>query len=290
MLPALSKQNKIILAKFIDKGVGTLSFSKFGQILASYGLGVRREHYVYLSPAEKRDLAKLFELEIGEIEFFSDFNENADRVEMQGSSVDEKLSKLAVTVNDIRMFSFSGKYHINSESFVLPPNSNLTMHYNDVTTIEHDIIVVCENLTPFIQLGGYRRLLPQELTDALFIYRGNGTSVSGVYKLCNKVPNKIIAMTDLDPAGIVIANTIPNVSAVLYPKSSSLEQTSSLKHQNKLWDKQHRFIDSAKEYSIKNELYSLFKYLENKSAGVTQEAFFSSNLNLELFNLRNVEF
>ncbi len=281
MLQTLSKQNKIILAKFIDKGVGTLSFSKFGKALSTYGLGVRREHYVYLTFTEKKDLTKLFELEIGEIEFFSDFNEEADRIEMQGNSIDEKLSKLAVTINDIRMFSFNGKYHINNEAFSLPSNANLTMHYEEVTSIEHEIIVICENLTPFIQLGDYRELLPQELSNALFIYRGNGTSISGVYKLCNKMPNKIIAMTDLDPAGIVIANTIPRVSAVLYPYIDSLRQSISIKHQKKLWDKQQRFVDAAKDYSDNNEVSTLFKYIENKSAGITQEAIFSANLGLK---------
>jgi hypothetical protein len=287
MLQTLSKQNKIILAKFIDKGVGTLSFSKFGKALSTYGLGVRREHYVYLTLTEKKDLTKLFELEIGEIEFFSDFNEEADRIEMQGNSIDEKLSKLTVTINDIRMFSFNGKYHINNETFSLPSNANLTMHYEEVTSVEHESIVICENLTPFIQLGDYRELLPQELSNALFIYRGNGTSVSGVYKLCNKMSNKIIAMTDLDPAGIVIASTIPNVSAALYPHINILRQSPLLKHQKKLWVKQQRFVDAAKEYSDNNEISQLFKYIENKSVGITQEAMFVANLKFKKINVRN---
>jgi hypothetical protein len=281
MLQTLSKQNKIILAKFIDKGVGTLSFNKFGKVLSTYGLGVRREHYVYLTLTEKKDLTKLFELEIGEIEFFSNFNEEADRIEMQENSIDEKLSKLAVTINDIRMFSFSGEYHINGKTFDLPSNANLTMHYEEVTSVEHEIIVICENLTPFIQLGHYKELLPQELANALFIYRGNGSSVSGVYKLCNKMQNKIIAMTDLDPAGIVIANTIPKVSAVLYPNIDNLRHSISLKHQSKLWEKQQKFVNAAEEYSDDSELALYFKYLEAKAAGITQEAFFAANLDLK---------
>ncbi|MCF6459174.1 hypothetical protein [Pseudoalteromonas sp. MMG024] len=286
MLQALSKQSKITLAKFLDKGVGRLSFNKFGKVLSSYGLGTRREHYVYLTRAEKNDLAKLFELEIGEIEFFSEFNEESDRIELQGSSIDEKLSRIAVTLNDIRMLSFNGKYQINDQIFELPLNANLTMHYNEITSINHKVIVICENLTPFIQLGRYRNLLPTELIDALFIYRGNGSSVSGVYKLCNKLSNKVVAMTDLDPSGIVIANTIPNVSAVLYPQIDCLNHSTSLKHQKTLWNKQQRFIDSAEKYSARNETSLLFDYIKDKSIGVTQEAMFSAKLNLRLFFIK----
>ena len=281
MLQSLTIHNQTLLAQYLFKGVGRLPFKKFNEVLSHYGLGSRRQDSVYLSQQEKDDLSKLFELEVGNIEFYSQYDKNINRIEMQKHSVSEKASGLNISVNDIRMFTFNPSYRLNGEVVSALQHSQLIMQYESIYSIEHDAIVVCENLEPFIQLENFRELFPNFLSNALFIYRGNGTAVSGVHKLCERATNTIYVMSDLDPSGIVIANTIPNASFALYPCIDSIEQRTLLKLQPKLWSEQQQFVDAAKRYSKNNDLETLFNFLQKKSAGITQEAMFAERLKLE---------
>ena len=246
MLQNLNLSKKILLAKYLNKGLGTLAYSKFSDLLSVYGLGTRKQQSLYLTLPERNELKKLFELKIGEIEFFALYDNSLNRIDIKRHSVSDKVSSQSVTINDVRMFTLDSVFNVNDTTTPLLSNANLIMQYEDITSIEHDVIVICENLTPFIQLQKYQDLLPSELTNALFIYRGNGSSVSGVYKLCKRVTSTVYVMADLDLSGLVITNTIPNARYALYPMIEALSDANALLHQENLWQDQQQFFNAAK--------------------------------------------
>lgn len=284
MLQRLNKRQLEYLAKYIDDQASTLPFKSFGALLQEMGFGIKRQQNLYLNEKERTDLANLFKRQVGEPKAILNNNDRANRIDTQKDILFEKHGNQAVAKNDIRMFSFSGVYACNGREYSLPTNGNLVLQGDTIKSIEHEIVVVCENLTTFINLYQFKSLLPASMTDALFIYRGQASSIQSVYQLLIKLNNRVVAMTDLDLAGIVISSTIPNVSAWLFPNIDKIKDMKKYNAQSLLWDNQIQFSASAKQYCEDHNM-PFYLLLENEQAGLTQEAMFAHRLNLETFEI-----
>ena len=83
----------------------------------------------------------------------------------------------------------------------------------------HSVLVV-ENLDCFDQV--HRFLLPDDLGDALVLYRGHGAATRGIRQLLQCLPASVpvVVFPDYDPAGLVIAATMTGASHMLVPQLS----------------------------------------------------------------------
>ncbi|RKT42843.1 DUF7281 domain-containing protein [Thiocapsa rosea] len=78
-------------------------------------------------------------------------------------------------------------------------------------------VVVIENLDSFDDWYAFRS--PPELADALVIYRGHGGLARGTRNLLSVLPESVTVTVfpDWDPAGLLIARTLPRADALLVP-------------------------------------------------------------------------
>ncbi|CRI66262.1 conserved hypothetical protein [Thiocapsa sp. KS1] len=78
-------------------------------------------------------------------------------------------------------------------------------------------VVVIENLDSFDDWHAFRS--PAELADALVLYRGHGGLARGARNLLSILPERVpvTIFSDWDPAGLLIALTLPRADALLVP-------------------------------------------------------------------------
>ncbi|MBD7977476.1 DUF7281 domain-containing protein [Serpens gallinarum] len=79
-------------------------------------------------------------------------------------------------------------------------------------------VLVVENLDCFDQI--HRFALPDNLHDALVLYRGHGAATRGTRQLLQRLPSAVpvVVFPDYDPAGLVIAATLPHANHLLVPQ------------------------------------------------------------------------
>jgi hypothetical protein len=106
-------------------------------------------------------------------------------------------------------------------------------------------VLVIENLDSFDDWYAFRT--PAELADALVLYRGHGGLARGTRNLLAVLPENIpvTVFPDWDPAGLLIARTLPRADALLVPV---LNETLLAKGSPEHFAGQHRearHLDSA---------------------------------------------
>ena len=100
----------------------------------------------------------------------------------------------------------------------LPAGCALRVSLDQLDVAAIGIVLVVENLDCFDQV--HRFALPEQLRDALVIYRGHSASTGGNRQLLQRLPAAIpvVVFADYDPAGLVIAATLPHASHLLVPQ------------------------------------------------------------------------
>ncbi|TWX73764.1 DUF4230 domain-containing protein [Colwellia sp. C1TZA3] len=284
MLQLLTKPQKTTLAKLLKKRAGTLPLPQFMSVHSSYGLGTIAGKSLRLSSQDFSELTLLFNKEIGSIDGFLMAKQALNRIEVSGFVHNEKQHTTAVMNNDIRIASLNGEIKVNDKVTSIPEYTSMTFQYHDIQTIEHDCVVVCENLQVFISLITIKPLLPESVQKALFIYRGHGKALGGVYRLCQRLSCPVIGMTDLDPKGIEIAYTLPRASACLYPNLETLKAFDLNTGRSDLWQAQANAILTAQRLSASSQQISaLLEHLKNRASCYTQEILANQQARLELY-------
>ncbi|WP_341501446.1 hypothetical protein [Gallaecimonas sp. GXIMD4217] len=99
----------------------------------------------------------------------------------------------------------------------LPPEASLRLPLSSLALDRIARVLVIENLDTFdLWRPG---LGPDGLADALVLYRGHRGLAAGSKRLLQELPatGQVIVFTDLDPAGLRIAHTLPRADALLVP-------------------------------------------------------------------------
>ncbi|QDO85700.1 hypothetical protein FM037_23595 [Shewanella psychropiezotolerans] len=137
---------------------------------------------------------------------------------------------------------------ISAECSLRVPLGEITkLLESQAQTMTH--IVIVENLDVFDCWDGFS--VEAALKHALVVYRGHNSLAKGVKGLLQRLPNRIevVAFVDVDPAGIQIALTTPNVTQILAPdiqelsliiKSSSSSEDFDMQHQQVKYMQQHQ--------------------------------------------------
>lgn len=142
---------------------------------------------------------------------------DGSRIEVARSSTDDKLATqrpgdhyiLAKTAAGPMPWAGLGQ---------LPQGSSLRLHLDQLDRTGLSSVVVIENLDCFD--SWHRFQLPGEMANILTLYRGHDALAKGVRNLLMSLSSecRVIVFPDLDPAGLQIAHTTPNVSDLLLPK------------------------------------------------------------------------
>ena len=136
-----------------------------------------------------------------------------DRIQAASQAIDEKL---APQRPDDGFVLAKGVLPVPLPALPTGCSLRVALDQLDVAAIGH--VLVVENLDCFDQI--HRFLLPDNLGDALVLYRGHGAATRGTRQLLQRLPATVpvVVFADYDPAGLVIAATLPQASQLLVPQ------------------------------------------------------------------------
>lgn len=154
----------------------------------------------------------------------SAFNQMS-RAEVSQLSGNEKDTSRPVRVGRVAIKSLPGRPLLFSSGEVhLPPGANLDVSMEWIAANSlHESVLVIENWECFERSHEVGLLLEVD-GNPLVVYRGDKDvySTAHSYALLKVLKRPVIAFVDFDPAGILIAKTLPYFEAMLVPSDEVL--------------------------------------------------------------------
>lgn len=190
----------------------------------------------------------------------------------------EKFTRKKVRDFRVAVKSLPGRpLLLGGESIQLPPGSNLDIEWGAlIEQSGHDEILVIENWTNF-EKTAKTPLLNDVPGNPLVLYRGDpiyGNQYAAALVKALKKP--VTAFVDYDPAGLVIANSLPGLKKMLCPQEDKLHGLFQRLKTNV--DNQERFIRQKSESihclaMLSNpQLKSLWKMFDGYGVALPQES------------------
>ncbi|KHO65906.1 hypothetical protein [Pseudomonas flexibilis] len=136
-----------------------------------------------------------------------------DRIQAATQAIDEKLAPQRPDDGFVL-----AKGALPAPLPALPTGCALRVALDQLEVAAIGSVLVVENLDCFDQI--HRFQLPDNLGDALVLYRGHGAATRGTRQLLQRLPVSVpvVVFADYDPAGLVIAATLPQASHLLVPQ------------------------------------------------------------------------
>ncbi len=252
------------------------------EIHQEYALGQLANGKIILVANDKQQLRELVRCELGvdlSQHRVSDFN-NLHREQALALGNNEKLAGLAVKRNRLAIKALPNqRININQQSYSLPPFAHLDIALENINQVGHDCILVIENYRCFDRLDGMRFQLTERFSQPLVVYRGDKEYRCSQFLQQTKLP--VLAMTDIDPAGLIIAQSLPYVVALVAPELSVLESILINKDvANPTLYSKHANYHSALERSEQLTIRQFWQLLKRYQAGVVQEHWLNADVEL----------
>ncbi len=204
-------------------------------------------------------------------------------------ALDEKIAGQTVKKDRLAIKTLVGMVlKINGYAYSLPSCGYLDMALADITSTAHHCIVLIENYRCFDRLGNMQLDLPDQYADPLVLFRGdNYYSENTVRQFLTKVNLPVLTMADLDPRGLVIAQSFPNVVGLIAPCLADLAALfqDKQKANPKLYEKQLAGCQNAVVTSPHALIRHLWEMMKAHQAGIVQEYWLQANCELVVHSL-----
>lgn len=172
------------------------------QIHQTYGVGRVSGRRLLLDAEERRALRSLAERHAGWDPHVAGNKVQGSRAVLAASTRDEKLAREPVARNLVLVSAPSGEILLGDTVQSVLPGCMLTVP-SELLAGQRRIIVV-ENLQAMLDASRY--VLPEELIEVPFVFRGSPQfSIGAVVNLAKRVP-EVYYFPDADPQGLVNAN------------------------------------------------------------------------------------
>lgn len=192
-----------------------------------YNLGVRQGSSLVFNDAHKAEIGRILKGELGidPASTTADSWKGLDRAESLMLAKNEKLTSRTVGGGRLRVKTLSGSVlRVAGGSWSLPDRADLGLDLSAVigSEIGHDALLIVENLQTFDDIHTVGSEVMDNLSahDPLVIYRGDtqgGARADAVHALVSGTDLPVIAFVDFDPAGLIIASSLPRLDRVLAP-------------------------------------------------------------------------
>ena len=116
---------------------------------------------------------------------------------------------------------------LNGQVLFLPPRCHLDLDFDEAKTLsDHDWIVVVENWECFNDIHIAASALNFPGANPLVVWRGDTseTRIDAMLAFLEQLSQPVAAFVDYDPAGLVIAGSLPRLSMIVTPSEQELEQ------------------------------------------------------------------
>ena len=251
-----------------------------------YNIGQKQGIKLKVTSQDKDELVALVKLatgvDLGQISV-ADFAA-MNREEALSVALDEKMAGQAVKKDRLAIKTLEGHtLKINGESFSLPGCGYLDMALADITGTAHHCILLIENYRCFDNLENMQLNLPDQYADPLVLFRGdNYYSENTVRQFLAQLILPVLVMADLDPKGLVIAQSFPNVIGLIAPCLADLEVLlkDKQKASPKLYEKQLAGCQNALSSSPHALIRHLWRMMKTHQAGIVQEYWLQADCEL----------
>ncbi len=221
----------------------------------------------------------------------------ANRLEVAKHHHNEKLAKNPVSHDHILLNCPNKILRLNHQTIQLQsefiPNAGMMCLSSGITRIDHDAIVVVENLAIMQLCSAFK--LPSLCQDALWVYRGDhktGARIDACHDLLNRfgTDKDVIVFSDMDPKGLEIALTV-HADYWLGPESSTWDNCFKSKQASRSgYDKQGMamaFLLNKRDAGFLTELFSeLVSRMKNERSSYRQEHCYAHDVRLSLFPIK----
>jgi len=166
---------------------------------------------------------------------------------------------------------------LDGEALRTPAGSYLVVTPEVGVRITCDRLLFVENLETFRQLEHYDWINYQGLA-VLAVYRGDSTLSTGeAVDLVRQRPERIWAFVDFDPAGLLIANSLPGerLERIVAPELAWLRQASKTSRGRQLFADQEQKCRKALDSAQHPNVRAMWDELLALRGAVTQERMLS---------------
>lgn len=234
------------------------------------GIGELSPKHLTLSPKDHDVLRNWFKLESGTDPLNT--NIHGDRLDVANVTRDEKWSSEAVFSGMVKVNAATGVIPLKQGDAVTPAGTLLEVNSSDLDMERIKRVVMVEN--GIIARHWHRSCFPSDLSDAVMIYRGNGSNeTKTVRKWIEHLPPTImkIGYLDFDPAGIGIAIDY-KMDAILIPASLSDPLLDGFNNKPECYETQMSARPRLGE-QLPDSLKETWAWMtaENRKCAVTQE-------------------
>lgn len=276
-----------------DKQVFPLNKS-WGYLHQHYNIGQTQGNTLKVTPQDKDELVAVVKLEAGiDLEQISvaDFS-TMNREAALSFALDEKIAGQAVKKDHLAIKALTGMaLKINGLSCSLPNCGHLDMALADISGAAHNCILIIENYRCFDHLENMQLNLPDQYDDPLVLFRGdNYYSENSVRQLSAQLNLPVLAMVDLDPKGLIIAQSFPDAMGLLAPCLADLEALFKDKQivNPKLYEKQLADCQTALSNSPSALIRHLWKMMKTYQAGIVQEYWLQAHYKLVVHSMDTI--
>ena len=256
-----------------------------------YNIGRMQGNKLEVTSQDKDELLALVKLEtgvdLGEISVVDFAAMNREQV--LSFALDEKMAGQAVKKDRLAIKTLAGySLKINGESFSLPGSGHLDMALSDLSSTAHHCILLIENYRCFDSLEKMRLNLPDQYADPLVLFRGDNVySENTVRRLLAQLNLPVLVLADLDPQGLIIAQSFPNVIGLVAPCLADLEVLfqDKQKANPKLYENQLAGCRNALSASSHALIRHLWEMMKTHQAGLVQEYWLQAGCELVVHSL-----
>ena len=255
-----------------------------------YNIGLTEGNNIQLFPRDKHELIDLvkqvtgLDLRVNSADRFA----TATRSEAVTRIHDEKWAGRKVSAGRLAMKALPGKHlSINGQALCLPSRSHLDIAIESITSLEHETLLVIENYECFDRLEQMRWNLGECHSDPLVLYRGDPqtSSAKAVNELLLSLKRGVLAMVDLDPAGLLIAQSLPGVQGLVAPAAMTLE-TWFERGNPELYHRQRPSAEQAVSNSPHRAIRTFWQMIERHQKGLVQEHWLDSGVELHIHDFQ----
>jgi hypothetical protein len=243
----------------------------------SYNIGRTHGNKLEVTAQDKVELLALVKLETGiDLEQVALADLAAmNREDVLSIALDEKLAGQAVKKQRLALKALLGRpLKINGQSYTLPECGHWDIALADVVCTTHNCLMVIENYRCFDRLATIRVNLPLPYNNPLIIYRGDNTySENDTRQLIAKLALPVIVMADLDPKGLVIAQSFPGLVGLCAPELNDIETLlkDPKKANRQLYTQQLAECQAVLTNSRHTVIRQFWALMKTYQAGVVQE-------------------
>jgi len=202
------------------------------QFCETYNIGHIRGSSLAIVERDKAEIALLLKGKMG-IDAHTTYADSWDgltRAEGLNLAKDEKLAGGAVGEGRLQVKALRGRdLSVCGKRLALPDGADLGLPLEAVlgSPIQHDSILLVENKQTFNDIWRVREdlLTSGGASNPLVVFRGDyegGSRADAVHRLIAETDSPVHAFVDFDPAGMVIASTLPRLDRVVCPDLGEL--------------------------------------------------------------------